>query len=794
MNIFSFYVPGCIATIMLLLRRTLVLPQFYSAFANFLLFIKTSLITRFKKQFLFAVTKASCRGFGGFLLCLLWFNSISQDLNTENQFAKPLKQVLNEVQKRYGVQIKFADSMVANKTVTYADWKYRSDVDATLDNILKPLELKVKKEKDKVYKLSNYEYYRWEVKDGWAELDRIAAQYKTVEEWEQRKAALKPCLLEALQLTKQPARVNTPPIKANFRKQIGYTIENIAIEILPGVWVNGSLYKPATYKGKIPVVLHPQGHWDKHRYRADCQYTSAAIAKMGAMLFNYDMFAYGESMLQVKFEDHRQSLAMTLQTLASIRILDYLLAQKDADTSRVAIVGGSGGGTHTVFMTALDKRIKVSAPVVNLSSYFYGGCPCESGQDVHGCMGRTDNLEIAAMAAPQPQLVVSDGGDWTDRMPEHDLLYLQKIYGWYGKAENLTNVHLANEKHDFGFNKRKAVYEFFAKHLNLNLKAIQATDGSIVDTAITVEPENAFYVFGDKGEQLPPNAVKGFDNIQKLFYDEVEKARTSQRYKIGVIDLMLLKRQKLGAITLTAQLKADGVEVDMGGLGNRPTFENALLTDSVRELFLKTAKEQKVEIFSLAMTGYYAQSFCGREEYKRSIADCIKTMQLMNVKTAFLPLGVQCDLKKTPAVRDSVIARLKIAGKMALNAGVVIGIETALSAKEEVQLLKEINSPAIKIYFNFSNPLKEGRDLTGELKILGKDRICMIHATNKDSVWLQNDPQIDMYKVKKCLDEMGYTGWLVIERSRDAKKPSDTRYNYGANVAYMKKVFQLAEE
>jgi L-ribulose-5-phosphate 3-epimerase len=190
------------------------------------------------------------------------------------------------------------------------------------------------------------------------------------------------------------------------------------------------------------------------------------------------------------------------------------------------------------------------------------------------------------------------------------------------------------------------------------------------------------------------------------------------------------------------------------------------------------------------MTGYYAQSFCSRAEYIRSIEDCIKTMQLMNVKTAFLPLGVQCDLKKNPAVRDSVIARLKVTGKMAQDAGVVIGIETALSAKEEVELLKEIGSPAIKIYFNFSNPLKEGRNLYKELKTLGKDRICMIHCTNKDSVWLQNDPQIDMKKVKQTLDKMGWSGWLVIERSRDANKPRDVKGNFGANTAYLKSIFQ----
>lgn len=267
-------------------------------------------------------------------------------------------------------------------------------------------------------------------------------------------------------------------------------------------------------------------------------------------------------------------------------------------------------------------------------------------------------------------------------------------------------------------------------------------------------------------------------------------AQKEQRYKVGLIDLMLLKRQKLGAIPLTAQLGADGVEVDMGGLGTRPTFDNQLLNDSVRKQFLDKAKELNVEIFSLAMTGYYAQSFCGRAEYKKSIEDCIKTMQLMNVKVAFLPLGVQCDLKKNPGLRDSIVARLKVAGKMAEDAGVVIGIETALSAKEEVKLLKEIGSKGIRIYFNFSNPLKEGRNLIKELKTLGRNRICMIHATNKDSVWLQNDADINMAEVKKTLDKMKWSGWLVIERSRDKNKPSDVKGNYGANTAYLKKIFQ----
>ncbi len=726
------------------------------------------------------------------LLFLLLYTGIltAQTNNSDNQFKKPLKEVLDDIQKKYGVKIKYDDKAVKDKWVNYADWRYRNDVDETLRNVLSVFDMKVKKEGNKTYKLSDFEYYRWLPQEGWAELDRIAAQYKNVSEWETRKEQLRACIKEQLQLASLPVAPTVKPILTPVRKFNGYTVQNFAIEILPGVWINGSLYKPEKYKGKIPVILNPDGHWQDHRYRADCQLRCAALARMGAMAISYDLFAWGESMLQFKYEDHRRSLAMTIQALGAVRILDYILAQKDADAERVAITGGSGGGSHTVLMAAIDERIKVSAPVVSLSSYFYGGCPCESGMDIFSCAGRTNNVEIAAMAAPNPQLVISDGADWTDKMPEHDFPYLQKMYSWYNNKENVENVHLPTEKHDFGINKRTAVYRFMAKHLKLNINAVETANGLIDESAITIEPKEALYVFGKNGEHLPAHAVKGFDNLEKLFYSETEKAKANQRYKIGLIDLMLLKRQKLSAITLTAELKADGVEVDMGGLGNRPTFDNQLAIDSVREKFLQTAKDNKVEIFSLAMTGYYAQAFCTRGEYKQSIADCITTMQKMNVQHAFLPLGVQCDLRKNPELRKSVVERLKVAGKMAQDAGVVIGIETALTAKEEVQLLKEIGSPAIKIYFNFSNPLKEGRNLISELKILGKDRISMIHATNKDSVLLQHDKELDLHLVKKTLDDMGWSGWLVIERSREAARAREPKYNYGANTAYLKKIFQ----
>jgi L-ribulose-5-phosphate 3-epimerase len=261
-------------------------------------------------------------------------------------------------------------------------------------------------------------------------------------------------------------------------------------------------------------------------------------------------------------------------------------------------------------------------------------------------------------------------------------------------------------------------------------------------------------------------------------------------YKIAVVDLMILKRQKLEALQLTKDIGADGVEIDMGGLGQRETFDNQLAKPEIRQQFIDKAKELNLEICSLAMTGFYAQSFATRPTYERMLQDCFDTMKALNVKVAFLPLGTQGDLRKNPELRPAIVERLKVVGKMAQKAGVVVGIETALDATGEVALLKEINSKHIQIYFNFSNPLKEGRDLNQELRILGRKRICQMHATDEDGVWLQNNTRLDMQKVKQTLADIGWQGWLVIERSRDAADPRNVKKNFGANAAYLKSVFQ----
>ncbi|PUV23561.1 sugar phosphate isomerase/epimerase family protein [Sphingobacterium athyrii] len=268
-------------------------------------------------------------------------------------------------------------------------------------------------------------------------------------------------------------------------------------------------------------------------------------------------------------------------------------------------------------------------------------------------------------------------------------------------------------------------------------------------------------------------------------------AAPKRRYHVAVIDLMILKRQKLSAFDLAKEIGADGLEVDMGGLGNRVTFDSKLGDPAERKAFLDKAKETGITICSLAMTGFYAQSFATRPTYQQMVGDCLDTCQKMGVKVAFLPLGVTCDLVKYPELRPAIVERLRVVGEMAKKAGVVIGIETALDAKGEVGLLKEVGSKHIQIYFNFSNPLKEGRDLIQELTILGKKRICQIHCTDEDGVWLENNKRLNMPLVKQTLDRMGWHGWLVIERSRDANlPPRAVKENFGANTRYVKQLFQ----
>ena len=262
----------------------------------------------------------------------------------------------------------------------------------------------------------------------------------------------------------------------------------------------------------------------------------------------------------------------------------------------------------------------------------------------------------------------------------------------------------------------------------------------------------------------------------------------SHRYKVAACDWMMLKRQKLGEFKLSHEIGADGVEMDMGGLGKRDTFDNKLHQVYFQELFKKTAAEYQIEVPSIAMSGFYGQSFLKHRNYRVLIDDCIKTMQVMGAKIAYLPLG-GCgnDWKTDDEQRRRLVSRLHVAGEMAHSEGLVIGIRTGLSAKEDIKLLEQINSEGIQIYFSVQEALDNKRDLYKELKTLGRKRICQIHISETDGVTLPHSKNIDMHRVKEQLDKMGWSGWLVVERSRDAGDVRNVKKNFGMNIRYLKR-------
>ena len=345
-------------------------------------------------------------------------------------------------------------------------------------------------------------------------MQESAQTYSDRASWERRASLIRAGLREGMKLPDQPSFAPLRPIRHSLRQFDGYTVENVAFESLPGYFVTGNLYQPLNpTTTQLPAVLCPHGHTPNRdaRFQEQTQQRCATMARMGAVVFVYDMVGYGDATQC----DHDIPAAMTLQTLNSIRALDFLTTLPGIDTNRVAVSGESGGGTQTFLLTALDARVKVSVPVVMVSSYFFGGCVCESGMPIHKRpTHQTSNPEIAALAAPRPLLLISDGKDWTAHTPEVEFPFVQSIYAYYGATDQVENKHLPNEGHDYGPSKRQAAYRFLATHLQLDTSSLE-TNGQIDESANTLLTADDLRVF-KSDHPRPAHAVIGNDAVMAI--------------------------------------------------------------------------------------------------------------------------------------------------------------------------------------------------------------------------------------------------------------------------------------
>ncbi len=341
-----------------------------------------------------------------------------------------------------------------------------------------------------------------------AEHASLAKLYGSKKKWEKRAKLIRKGILEGAEIGTLLRNQTVNPTIHTKREFDGYTVENVFFEAFNGIYISGNLYKPSLIKGKVPGILCPHGHGKDMRFKEYTQQRCATLARMGAVVFAYDMLGYGD-MTQA---DHKIKNVLKAQLIMGTRALDFISQIPEVDTERLAMTGESGGGTQTFLLSAIDDRISVSVPVVMVSSYFFGGCLCESGMPIHvRKKHKTTNVEIAACMAPKPMLLISDGDDWTKHNPEIAIPHIKRIYSFFKAEANIKNVHLPDEKHDYGPSKRQAAYSFLAANLGLK-PVIDSESGLFDERKNIILNQRSLSVFNSEHPK-PKNMVEGNEAV-----------------------------------------------------------------------------------------------------------------------------------------------------------------------------------------------------------------------------------------------------------------------------------------
>src|SRR5262249_39943915 len=284
--------------------------------------------------------------------------------------------------------------------------------------------------------------------------------------WRDRAVHLREQMLIALGLWPMFPKTPLNPKITGKLDRGDYTIEKVVLETFPGFTLSGNLYRPAKAIGKIPGILCPHGHWSDGRVNVEVHPRCVRWAKLGCAVFMYDMVGYNDSkpfpheFLNDRLRRWGLSLP-TLQTWNSIRALDWLSSLPEVDPARSGCTGESGGGTQTCLLTALDDRIKVSAPVVMVSDTFQGGCVCENSA---GLRLGTDNVEFAALCAPRPLILIGATGDWTAKTMERAFPAIRGVYSLAGLTGRV-HAQVFDFPHNYNQTSRNAVYSTMGRWL-----------------------------------------------------------------------------------------------------------------------------------------------------------------------------------------------------------------------------------------------------------------------------------------------------------------------------------------
>jgi len=341
-------------------------------------------------------------------------------------------------------------------------------------------------------------------------------------EWQQRAADIRAQILHSCGLWPVPTKSAllervTEPFQGD-----GFTAEKVHLQPSPGVYLAGNLYRPKGRSGPFPAVLSPHGHWAGGRLEntdtASVPGRCIQLARMGFVVFSYDMIGYNDSaqfsprnadrsFIRTHFYDNHVALfrnttnqlwnlsLMGQQLWFGMRALDFLAALPDVDANRIGITGASGGGTQSFLLAAVDDRIKVTVPAVMVSHTMQGGCFCENAP---GLRVDFSNIDLAAAAAPRPQLLIGATGDWTKTTLEVEGPDVAKVYQLLGAPGNMSAVRF-DFPHNYNRISREAMYAWMARWLQ------GQPAGPVEEKPFTLPPRDRLKVFLD--DDYPPDAV-----------------------------------------------------------------------------------------------------------------------------------------------------------------------------------------------------------------------------------------------------------------------------------------------
>jgi dienelactone hydrolase len=372
---------------------------------------------------------------------------------------------------------------------------------------------------------------------------RTFPEINTLAQWQERSRTIREQILVSAGLWPMPEKTLLHAVISGKIVRDGYSVERVYFQSCPGFYVGGNLYRPlGKGAGPFPAILDAHGHWVHGRLEDtdNCSAPGRCInfAKQGMIAFAYDMVGYNDTRFaetppNTNTGDLRPGHSfgtnnpanllwsvtlMGLQTWNSIRALDFLESLPDADKTKLAMTGASGGGTQTFLLGAIDDRLAAQAPVNMVSHTMQGGCQCEN---MPGLRVEFSNMEIDAAAAPRPQILVSATGDWTKSMLTTEGPAIGHIYQLFQDSENLRYVQF-DFPHNYNKASREAVYQWFDRSL------LHQPDQTVAEQAFKKEPDSDLLAFPDG--KLPRGALSEkelIDYLIKMHRDQLQRINTT---------------------------------------------------------------------------------------------------------------------------------------------------------------------------------------------------------------------------------------------------------------------------